>query len=89
MIEQIFVYVGYISIAWVLTHIKEFIKEFLDMIEKPKRILSLPIRVISCFKCATFWLTLGLSLNLPLACFLSLVSDQLDRRGIIIWQVKL
>jgi hypothetical protein len=72
--------ISILGVAWLLTHYGQFIDIFNDILKKPKRIILIPKKILSCFMCSSFWVAVIVtSGNIPLAGFISIIAFIIDK----------
>ena len=71
--------INIIGISFLLIHYDEFINIFNDILKNYKRILLLPKKILECFKCTTFWVSLIMTGDIGLSAFLSLIGFIIDK----------
>jgi len=64
--------------AWFITQISYFIEAVNEATKGWKGFRSVLISKMQCLKCLTFWATLAVTLNFPLACMVSLLATIID-----------
>jgi len=68
-----------IGITWLLIHYNDFIEEFNQVLKRPKRIILIPKKILSCMMCTSFWVTLILTKDICLSGFISMLFYLLDK----------
>lgn len=71
--------INLIAVAWFITQAENFLEEINQILKNWKRIFKIPIKIISCIKCASFWLTISWTQDFVLACQVSLFASLLDK----------
>ncbi|QDP49131.1 MAG: hypothetical protein Unbinned706contig1001_10 [Prokaryotic dsDNA virus sp.] len=68
-----------IGITWLLTHYNDFIEEFNQVLKRPKTIILIPKKILSCMMCCSFWVTLILTKDIYFSGFISMLFYLLDK----------
>ena len=69
-----------LGLSFLVTHYKDFINEVKIVISNPKEVFNIPIKIISCYMCASYWIGLILtSGNIALSGFCGLCAYLLDK----------
>jgi len=68
-----------IGITWLLIHYNDFIEEFNHILKRPKTIILIPKKILSCMMCTSFWVTLIMTGDICLSGFISMLFYLLDK----------
>ena len=69
-----------LGLAFLVSYHSEFINEFRLIVADPFYILSIPLKIMNCLKCSSFWIGLVLTdLNFCLSGFISLLAFLIDK----------
>ena len=68
-----------IGITWLLFHYNDFIEEFNQVLKKPKKIILIPKKILSCLMCTSFWVTLIMTGDIFLGGFISMLFYIFDK----------
>lgn len=69
-----------LGLSFLVSHYKDFLKEGLVVVNNPLLITRIPVKIINCMKCSSFWIGLILTdWNLPLSGFISLLGFLVDK----------
>ena len=76
MIETI---TNIIGVTWLVYHVPNFIDEFNILLKKPKKIMLIPSKIISCLMCTSFWVSLVITKDVTLASSVSVLGYLVDK----------
>ena len=76
MIETI---INIIGVTWLVYHTPSFIDELNILLKKPRRVLLIPSKIISCLMCASFWVSLVITKDVTLASSVSVLGYLVDK----------
>ena len=69
-----------LGLAFLVGYHREFLREFRMIVANPVLITDLPLKILECMKCSSFWFALLLTeWNLPLSGFISLLGYLVDK----------
>jgi len=68
-----------ISVFWFFTHTEEFIEELNLILKRFKNIFKIPLKIIGCIRCLSFWGTLIYTQDFVFACQVSLIAFIIDK----------
>lgn len=78
MIITIILILKILGVAWFCTQIFEFIDTINEATKSLKHLGQVMKSKLQCLKCISFWITLGITFNFPLACVVALIANLLD-----------
>ena len=76
MIETI---INIIGATWLVYHVPNFIEELNILLKKPRRVLLIPSKIISCLMCTSFWVCLVITKDITLASSVSVLGYLVDK----------
>ena len=76
MIETI---TNIIGVTWLVYHIPSFTEELNILLKKPRRVLLIPSKIISCLMCTSFWVSLVITKDITLASSVSVLGYLVDK----------
>jgi len=76
MTELIFNIVG---VSWLVYNSNSFIDEFNIILKNFKRVVLIPKKIVSCLMCASFWVCLVITKDVPLSGSVSLLAYLIDK----------
>tara|TARA_R110002050_G_scaffold51356_2_gene118111 strand:+ start:884 stop:1138 length:255 start_codon:yes stop_codon:yes gene_type:complete len=69
-----------IGLAFLVGYHREFLREFRMIIANPILITEVPLKIMNCMKCSSFWFALLLTnWDAPLSGFISLIGFLIDK----------
>ena len=68
-----------IGVTWLVCHVPNFIDELNILLKKPKKIMLIPSKIISCLMCASFWVSLVITKDVTLASSVSVLGYLVDK----------
>ena len=76
MVETI---INIIGATWLVYHAPNFIDELNFVLKKPRRVLLIPSKIISCLMCTSFWVSLVITKDVTLASSVSVLGYLVDK----------
>ena len=76
MIETI---TNIIGATWLVYHVPSFIEELNFVLKKPRRVLLIPSKVISCLMCTSFWVSLVITKDVTFSGAVSVLGYLVDK----------
>lgn len=76
MIETI---TNIIGVTWLVYHTPSFIDELNILLKKPRRVLLIPSKIISCLMCTSFWVSLVITKDITLSSSVSVLGYLVDK----------
>ena len=76
MVETI---INIIGATWLVYHVPSFIDELNFVLKKPRRVLLIPSKIISCLMCTSFWVSLVITKDITLASSVSVLGYLVDK----------
>ena len=76
MIETI---INIIGVTWLVYHVPSFVDELNILLKKPKKIMLIPSKIISCLMCTSFWVSLVITKDVTLAASVSVLGYLVDK----------
>ena len=68
-----------IGVTWLVYHTPSFIDELNILLKKPKKIMLIPSKIISCLMCTSFWVSLVITKDVTLASSVSVLGYLVDK----------
>ncbi len=65
--------------TWLVYHAPSFIDELNFVLKKPRRVLLIPSKIISCLMCTSFWVSLVITKDVTLASSVSVLGYLVDK----------
>ena len=76
MVETI---INIIGATWLVYHVPSFIDELNFVLKKPRRVLLIPSKIISCLMCTSFWVSLVITKDITLSSSVSVLGYLVDK----------
>ena len=72
--------INVLGVAFLISHYDDFVNEFVSVWDYPKYMLMIPLKILDCLMCCSFWVSLIYTGgNIPLSGFISLIAFCIDK----------